>query len=228
METVKFTLKRWKLDSFKEKIIAWGNCYGNPEFFKGCYIYTSAIEKAEISEALKRIIVTTHSGNQYALDFAEIDETAYESTKEKAKALGLCLDWQQAQKRTRKQLEEILRPCEMYVKINESLMTEAAYYRTRKNEIVKVAVRCSCGMFTDSVLVEKYDWHSMECFGGWRYLILDWGRRISSYFWNEELEALKVFNEGNDFMIEDFGREILCNKKELTTIKRQETRLLAD
>ena len=37
-----------------------------------------------------------------------------------------------------------------------------------------------------------------------------------------------VFNEGNDFMIEDFGREILCNKKELTTIKRQETRLLAD
>lgn len=52
--------------------------------------------------------------------------------------------------------------------------------------------------------------------------VLDWGRRIFSYFWNDRLEAVKVLNDEEDFVIEHFGKEILCSKNEITTIERVE------
>lgn len=225
-----FELRKWKWDvcGKRNRVVARGKCYGNPCFPEGHYIRTSAIAKAELSRDSDRVILTTHSGNCYGLDFGEIDEEVYESTREKAKILGIDLDVErclellhQAQQRTIERLEGILEPCELYVKINECLMTEEAYCRTEQGEIVSVPVDFHVGMFTDSVIVGDYGWRSEKYPFEWRYMID--GSRISCYFWDEWLEAVKIFCEGDGVTVENFGRESFCKGHEITVIKRRES-----
>ncbi len=47
------------------------------------------------------------------------------------------------------------------------------------------------------------------------------GSHISCYQWNGLLDAVRIFNEGKDFVLEDSGREVLCKSNELTTVTLQ-------
>ena len=232
-----FELKRWKLDSCTgtlqegdreaaAAVIARGKCYGNPRFPEGRSIHTSAVVKAELSMESEQIILTTYSGSQYRLDFGEMDGEVYESTRKNAVCLGLetaverCFRlWQQKQERTRKWLSGLLRPCELYVKINGNLRVEEAFYRTEQGEVVKAAAGCHIGMFMDSVIVGDWEGIPGKYPYGWRYMID--GSRISCYQWNGLLDAVRIFNEGKDFVLEDSGREVLCKSNELTTVISQ-------
>ncbi len=220
-----FELKKWKLEKTGKQIIGWGRCYGNPRFSEGCYIRTSYIAKAEILEEQEQILLTTYSGSRYALPFAGFDEEQWETTAELVKALGLELDSrrcvqlkEQAEEGKKKWLEDLLQPCEIYVKIDESLMAQEVYYRTEQGEIIKMAAGCHTGMFIDSVLI-GYGGFFRKCPCGWRYMI-DGGGRITCYFWDGSLDAVRIHNEGRDFIVENGGREILCKGNEITVIER--------
>ncbi|MCI8661052.1 MAG: hypothetical protein HFG54_12560 [Lachnospiraceae bacterium] len=222
-----YELKKWQLSCRGEKVVGKGRCYGNPKFCEGCFIHTSAVVEAKLSEDRDRIFLTTRSGNQYVLFLGEMDEGAKEITWEGAKVLGLSLDrerclslLQQAQQERREYLEGILKPCEMYVKLNGALMTAEAYYRTEQGELLELEAGCHVGMFTDSVLVGGFGWNQKKCSCEWRYMIC--GSGISCYFWDGELDAVRIFNEGQDFIAEDSGRKILCKEKEITVLNRKE------
>lgn len=219
-----FELKKWKLDTHGPSVKAVGKCYGNPRFPKGYYIRTSSVITADISNEPEQIILTTYSGSHYSLSFGEIDEEAYKSTGECAKVLGLELDMerclclrQQEVKRTIERLEGVLEPREMYAGIDESLKIYEAYYRPEQGEITKVAAVCHTGMFTDSVIVGGCTRRPYPC--EWRYMID--GRRICCYVWEGQLDAVRIFNEGRDFHMEDGKRDILCKGNEITFVKRQ-------
>lgn len=223
--TEMFALKKWKLDDYGDQVIARGKCYGNPRFPEGRYIHTSAIVKTEISKESEQLILTTYSGSSYRLDYAELDEEAYESTKESVKYLGTDLDlerclWlrQQEQKKTMVWLEGILDPCELYVKINQYLKVDEAYYRTEQGEIVKMEAGCHTGMFVDSVLVGDYGRWPPKYPCNWRYMID--GGRISCYLWDGPLDAVKILSEEKDFVIEDSGREVPCKRNEICVLER--------
>lgn len=223
-----FELKNWKLDWREEQIVGRGRCYGNPRFPEGSYIHTSHIVKAEVLPERERILLITHSGSHYALDFGGFDEESWETTAELFKVLGLdfnrnrCEELkEEAEKRKKKGLEDVLRPRELYVRVRDSLMAEEAYYRTEQGEIVKMTVGCHVGMFTNSVIIGGCSDFLRGYPCGWRYLI-DGGRRITCYFWDGPLDAVQVFNEGGDFVAENGGTELLCKEDEMTEIKRPE------
>ena len=218
-----YELKKWQLNCRGEKVIARGRCYGNPKFHEGCFIHTSPVMKAELSE--EKIVLTTRSGSHYELSFGEIDESEKELTGEAAEALGLSLDmerclslWQQARERKREYLAEILNPSEMYIKLDGELMAEEAFYRTGQGEIIELIIRRHMGMFTDSVIVGGLEWNRRECSCEWRYMIC--GSGISVYFWNGQLDVVRIFHEGPDFVAGDLGREILCRRNEITAVER--------
>lgn len=220
-----YALRKWQLNCRGEKVIARGRCYGNPKFHEGCFIHTSAVMKAELSEEMERIVLTTRSGSHYGLSFGEIDESEKALTGEAAEALGLSLDmekclnlWQQDRERKREYLAEILNPCEMYVKLDGELMAEEAFYQTVQGEIIEVEIGRHVGMFTDSVIVGGSGWNRREYSCEWRYMIC--GSRISVYFWDGRLDVVRIFHEGPDFVAGDSGREILCRRNEITAVER--------
>lgn len=85
-------LRNWYLSIYNnDLVLARGDVYDSPRFPEGYFIRTSRIEDYEMTDTA--LIVTTHSGSHYEMNFSELNHTQDSSTREALKVLKISDDF---------------------------------------------------------------------------------------------------------------------------------------
>lgn len=216
-----YKLKQWSLRLGDGKFIGCGNCYGNPRFFAGEYIFTSAVIRAEAGEESLKLY--TLSGSCYVLEYAEISEGGLEETKEVMEARGIGIDLkkcmrlkEEKENATRKKLAGILKAGELYVVMAGGQGVREAYFKGGDGSVVPINIKVHTGMFQDSIIVA--DWREGLC--DWR--IFPSVFSVQPYHWSDNLEAVHMENAGENFVFRGSGGDILCKSGEVTVVKKED------
>lgn len=218
-----YRLKEWSLGTSPHGFRCHGNCYDNPSFFSGQLVTTSHIIRIEVDDKEKQLKLFTESGSCYILKYADINDFAIESTQEVLKGMNVVVDLQKCvalkEKRiesTKKKLEKLLNPNELYVVMTGGQGVTEAYFKGKDNAITQIAVSVHEGMIQDSILVA--DWLTGLC--DWR--IFPSACAVEPYHWSDNLEAVHIENVGDDFKFKGSKREIPCKSGVVTVIKKEE------
>lgn len=223
-----YVLLNWFLRNIPQiGIIAEGNVINNPKFYSGQNICTSKIERVAIDNENKQFIFITHSGSSYIAKFEEINMKLIEDMKDSFNQLNVPNDYldicentyKTTKDRLNKYIGDILNPNELYIEI-VGIVFKKAFFMTDKREIKEIPIKVHIGTFQDSVLITDFDNNSIDI----RFWDIS-NNAICSYRWNEELEAIKIYNIGDDITYKKDELKITLKHNELTEIKRDNTNI---
>jgi len=151
----------------KKCYIAHGFVSGHPKFEDGTYIDTSMIEKIKMDKINNRLLMYTHSKNEYELPFADIYLEEFKKIQGylhqfdiPALSLSEC---KKLQEKCKAELivkaDRILKNNELYFKII-GVFVRKAFFKNSEGKVREISVRPHIGMFQNSYLVidpEKHD-----------------------------------------------------------------------
>ena len=216
-----FRLKQWSLRAAGDGFIGCGDCYGNPNFFAGEYIFTSAVVRTQAGE--KDLKLFTLSGSCYVLEYADISEGGLESTREVLAGRGIGIDLEKCmglkgekEKAIIKKAEGFLRPGELYVVMTGGLGVSEAYFKAQDGSVAPIHIKVHTGMFQDSVIVA--DWMKGLC--DWR--IFPSVFSVQPYHWSDGLKAVHIENAGEPFVFKGSCGDIVCKSGEVTVVKEED------
>lgn len=218
-------LREWYLTKWQNSdvSVAWGFVSGHHRLPDGHHIHTSKIERLELKEDEKRLMMYTHSGSVYCLDWQDIHLEHVESTQvilEKFHVstdfLPVCVELvKKAEERTLAQADSILKNGELLLTFGY----EQAFFKNSEGTVRKIDISVHVGMFQDSVLVT--DWENNEV--DFRYFPSGlFGARIEPYHWSDGLEAVLIDNQTReeiDFIGSEKGTQ--CKAGEITRIEKE-------
>lgn len=202
---------------------AHGISTGHPKLSDGMDITTSAIENLKFDNDNNRIIMLTHSQNEYELPLSQVLLENIKDTNIALESFGLfALDADKCRKLNEgvgKQLlekvESVLRNNELYLQIS-GVFVQKAFFRNTDGAIREIGVSPHIGTFVDSYLVT--DWNSGEV--DFRYF--DKLNAIEPYHWSDGLEALQIDNIGSEDITFLSGDNIICKAGEVTCIDKSQ------
>ena len=84
-----FCLKNRHLGIYREKMVGFGACYGNPKFPEGFPVHTSQILGIVVDREAEELRLHTRSGSCYRAALAELDPGEIETTRETLKCAGM-------------------------------------------------------------------------------------------------------------------------------------------
>ena len=218
-------LREWYLSKWENSdiSIAWGIVSGHHRLMDGHHIHTSKIERLELKEDEKRLMMYTHSGSIYCLDWQDIHLGQVESTQVILKEFRISTDFLSACVELVKKAEEkTLAQADSILKNGELLLTfgyEQAFFKNSEGIVRKIDISVHVGMFQDSVLVTDWENHEVD----FRYFPSGlFGIRIEPYHWSDGLEAVLIDNQTReeiDFIGSEKGTQ--CKVGEITRIKKE-------
>lgn len=218
-----YRLKEWYLEASAHGVRGHGRCYGNPKFYSGEFVTTSTVVRAEMAEEEGQLKLFTKSGSCYVLGYADINDFQTECTQEALKAMDAAVDLQRCAalkeerlEATKKKLEEVLKPNELYVVMTGGQGVSEAYFKREDGIVVPISIRNHIGMFQDSIIIA--DWKEGLC--DWR--IFPSAFSVQPYHWSDHLKAVHLENVGEDFVFVGSAREIECKSGAVTVIKSEE------
>lgn len=218
-----YRLKEWFLETSRNGVRCYGNCYDNPNFFSGDFIATSHIMRIEVENEESRLKLFTESGSCYILEYADIKAHSIESTQKVLKGMDVVVDLQRCValkeeriKATKEKLAELLNPNELYVIMTGGLGIAEAYFKREDDVVVSISVTVHTGMLRDSIIVA--DWDTGLC--DWR--IFPSVFSVKPYHWSGNLAAVHIENVGENFIFCASNGEILCRSGVVTVIKSGE------
>lgn len=217
-----YILLNWVLrNSPQIGIIAEGNVINNPKFYSGQNIFTSKIERVSIDNENKQFIFTTHSGSNYIAKFEEINielikeiEYNFEFINIHNDYLAICKSaYKDKKERLKKYIIDILNPNELYIEM-VGIVFKKAFFMTNKREIKEIPITRHIGTFQDSVLITDFYEGTVDI----RFWDINYNT-IQPYRWSEGLEAIKIYNFGDDIIYNNDEVKIVLKRNELIEIK---------
>lgn len=217
-----YILLNWVLrNSPQIGIIAEGNVINNPKFYSGQNIFTSKIERVSIDNENKQFIFTTHSGSNYIAKFEEINielikeiEYNFEFINIPNDYLAICKSaYKDKKERLKKYIIDILNPNELYIEM-VGIVFKKAFFMTNKREIKEIPITRHIGTFQDSVLITDFYEGTVDI----RFWDINYNT-IQPYRWSEGLEAIKIYNFGDDIIYNNDEVKIVLKRNELIEIK---------
>ena len=215
-------LTQWEINEAKHKnekyYFANGTVSGHTDLFDGTYIHTSKIISIIFNEDNNKLIMKTHSNNEYELRMTDILLGKYATTVEYLKKFNVKIPSYDECKRMADSVEEaflanldkLLKDSELYLKMN-GVFVQKAYWK--KNEIRTIEVRAHIGMNQDSYLVTDWEKHEVD----FRYFDGLFG--IRPYHFSDGLNAILIDNIGSsDIGFTSGEYYISCKAGEITTI----------
>ncbi len=221
-----YRLKEWSLKRYTNGSGAHGRCYGNPGFDSGMFVNTSRIERVEVENEEERLKLFTKSGSCYILEYADIDDSAVESTQNILDSMGAAVDLQncialkeERRKAVKKKLAELLNVHELYIVMAGAEGAAEAYFKREDGVVIPVSIIAHTGMFQDSIIVA--DGKTGLC----DFRVFTSALAVTPYHWSDNLEAVHIENVGEDFVLNGSDGEIPCMSGTVTVIKREESLL---
>lgn len=218
-------LDKWYLSEFvdSEHYNAHGISTGHPKLSDGTDISTSYIESLKFDSSNNRIIMLTHSKNEYELALSKINLNLFDATNDIVKIFGITeLDKSECERLYNETVKElydkvssILGDKELYLQLS-GVLVQKAFFRNSSGEIREVVVSAHIGMFTDSYLVT--DWEKGEV--DFRYF--DKMNAIEPYHWSDGLEAIQIDNIGTDDITFLSGDNLVCESGKVTRIDKSQ------
>lgn len=217
-----YILLNWFLRNIpRVGIVAGGNIINNPKFYSGQDIFTSKIERVSIDNENKQFIFTTHSESNYIAKFEEINigfikdiEPNFELINIPNDYLTICKSaYKDKEDRLKKYIIDILKPNELYIEM-VGIAFKKAFFMTNKREIKEIPITRHIGTFQDSVLITDF----YEGIVDIRFWDINYNT-IKPYRWNEGLEAIKIYNIGDDIIYNNDEVKIVLKHNELIEIK---------
>ncbi len=205
--------------------IAHGFVSGHSELKDGTHIDTSMIEKIEMDKINNRLLMYTHSKNEYELLFADIYLEEFKKIQGylhqfniPASSLSECKKLQEECKAELiAKADRILKNNELYLMII-GVFVRKAFFKNSDGKVREIPVRPHIGMFQNSYLVTDWEKHEVD----FRYF--DGIRSIRPYHWSDGLEAIQIENAGNTDILFFSGDNLLCKAGEVTLIENTQFR----
>ena len=226
IQLIEWYFSKHKLKGTSEMYyIAHGFVSGHPELEDGTHIDTSIVERIDLERRKCRLVVYTHSKNEYELLFAEINLEQLKKIKDclhkfDIPALSLS-EYRKLQKECRAELiakaGRILKNNELYLKII-GVFVRKAFFKNSDGKVREISVRPHIGMFQDSYSVTDWEKHEVD----FRYF--DDIRSIRPYHWSDGLEAVQIDNAGSIDILFFSGDNLLCKAGEVTLIENTQFR----
>lgn len=218
-------LNGWFINKRKEgqHYHAHGISTGHPKLCDGMDITTSAIESLRFDSDSNRIIMMTHSQNEYELLLSQVSLGDIEETNTALESFGLsALDIdkcrrlkEESGKQLLDKVKSVLKNSELYLQIS-GVLVQKAFFRNSKGEIREVGVSPHIGTFVDSYLVTDWKYGEVD----FRYF--DKLSGIEPYHWSDGLEALQIDNIGSEDITFLSGDNIVCKSGEVTRIDKSQ------
>lgn len=213
-------------DTQGEYFRAHGIVTGHPKLEDGISITTSMIEKIKLDAEKNRLLMYTHSQNEYELLISEISEHEFDITQEYLKIFEVPeISWEQYKKLRESYEQDLAQEIERELDCNElylqfsGVFVQEAFWCNSSGEVRKINVRQHIGTLQDSYLIT--DWEKGEV--DFRYF--DGFNSIQPYHWSDGLQTIviKVISS-DDLNFEGSERNITCKAGETTRIQRKEYR----
>lgn len=219
-------LKYWYFSKHKVKEThedcyqAHGIVSGHPRLQDGIDITTSIVESIKLDSENNRLIMLTHSQNEYELLLADVQLMCFEETSAILQKFNIpALDKDKCEKLAKQADEELLNKVssvlgnnELYLQLS-GVFVQKAFFRNSSGEIHEIRVTSHIGTFQDSYLIS--DWqHGEVDFRYWDGLM-----SIQPYHWSDGLEALKIDNIGDTDIQFICKSRVICKVGEITTVE---------
>ncbi len=226
IQLIEWYFSKHKLKGTSEMYyIAHGFVSGHPEIEDGIHIDTSMIEKIEMDKINNRLLMYTHSKNEYELLFADIYLEEFKKIQGylhqfniPALSLSECKKLQEECKAELiAKAGRILKNNELYLKII-GVFVRKAFFKNSDGKVREISVRPHIGMFQDSYSVTDWEKHEVD----FRYF--DDIRSIRPYHWSDGLEAIQIENAGSTDILFFSGDNLLCKAEEVTLIENTQFR----
>lgn len=198
-----------------------GNVVNNIKFYSGQNITTSKIKEVCIDDENKQFNFITHSGSNYIAKFENINIKLINDIEYMFNLLNISKDYldickklyKDKEDRLKKYVREILKPNELYIEII-GIVFKKAFFMTNKREIKEIPITRHIGTFQDSVLITDFYKGTVDI----RFWDINYNT-IQAYSWSEELEAIKIYNFGDDIIYNNDEVKIVLKRNELIEIK---------
>ena len=204
----------------KKCYIAHGFVSGHPEIEDGTHIDTSIIEQIKLDKINNRLLMYTHSKNEYELLFADIYLEEFKKIQGylhkfdiPALSLSECKKLQEKSKIEKiAKADSILKNNELYLKM-VGVFVRKAFFKNNEGKVREIPVKPHIGMFQDSYLITDWEKHEVD----FRYF--DDIRSIRPYHWSDGLEAIQIENAGSTDLLFFSDDNLLCKAGEITLIE---------
>ncbi|MCI8417526.1 MAG: hypothetical protein HFI33_08560 [Lachnospiraceae bacterium] len=228
-----FELKKWRLGFYRERMVGYGECFGNPQFPDGFPVHTSRILEIMVCQEKKELRLHTHSGSCYRAAFVELDPYDIEKTREVLRSMKVDVDLAECltlgSKRAEDErlcLEKQLLSGDLYIKMPGGFMIDEAYFKKGDGAVVPISVTRHVSTFSrDSILVT--DWEQGLCdFRIFPVELCEWldesSSMVKAYHWSNGLNTVSIENTGDDFEFQGARGNIMCRRGTVTIIKKED------